>query len=117
MSTERTQGQAGTDIMTGGLGNDIFWGGAGSDVLSGGPGIDKFVIQPSNDSSIDIIMDFSKGEDKIYLVSFDDLETAEGLTMFRLDIYLIVDLDEYGGGKIALDDYAGELDASDFIIA
>ena len=44
-------------------------------------------------------MDFSKGEDKIYLVSFDDLETADELTMFRLDNYLIVDLDEYGGGE------------------
>ncbi len=111
------RGGHGTDIINGGLGNDVLGGGYGDDVLSGGPGRDRFVVTPDNDGSLDLIMDFSKGEDKIYLARFDGLESADELDLLRIDNNLVVDLSNVGGGQVALNDYDGELDTSDFIIA
>ncbi len=110
-------GGDGTDILNGGFDDDVLWGSVGDDVLSGGPGDDVFVITPNNAGSLDLIMDFSRGEDKIYLEAFDGLESVAGLPQLRVDGNLVIDLDEIGGGKVALHDFSGNLDTSDFVIA
>ena len=114
---DKLYGRGGTDILNGGLGNDYLVGGVDNDILSGGPGRDIFVFTPMNAEDVDIIMDFTKGDDRISLMSFDDIESFDDLTIFNLDNSLVIDLEEYGGGQIALSDYDGDLDAADFVIA
>lgn len=56
------------DVITGGDDNDKIYGYEGSDILIGGKGNDLFIYQSINDSlyySLDTIMDFETGRDKI----------------------------------------------------
>ena len=82
---DRLVGNAGNDILRGGLGNDILKGGLGSDTLSGGGGQDIFVLNSDlthvSSSTADLIVDFSKGEDRIKLsdgLIFQDLILTQG---------------------------------------
>ena len=72
-------GMGGDDTLIGAAANDVLAGGEGADRLFGGPGADRFVfdIAPSI-SSMDVIMDFSPGTDK--LVLDDDIFSALGVT-------------------------------------
>ena len=99
------------------MGNDYIVGGAGWDFLSGGPGRDIFVFTPKTAGDLDLIMDFTKGEDRISLMSFDGIESFEDLTISNVNNNLVIDLEEYGEGLIGLSDYTGDLDAPDFVIA
>ena len=114
---DKLYGGNGLDILSGGLGNDYLVGGVGFDFLSGGPGNDVFAFFPVNNLEIDVILDFSKGEDRISLRSFDDIESFDDLTISNLNDNPLIDLEDYGGAKIWLSDYSGSLDASDFVIA
>lgn len=114
---DKLYGGDGFDILSGGLGNDYLVGGAGWDFLSGGPGRDVFAFSPKTAGDFDFILDFSKGEDRISLMSFDGIESFDDLTMVNLDEGLVINLEDDGGGLIALSDYTGDLDASDFVIA
>ena len=61
-------GGAGTDALTGGEGNDVLDGGAGTDTLTGGEGNDWFTLHQgvlTSDSTLDVVTDFTRGEDKI----------------------------------------------------
>ena len=65
---DRIYGGAGTDTLTGGEGNDVLDGGAGTDTLTGGEGNDWFTLHQgvlTNDSTLDVVTDFTRGEDKI----------------------------------------------------
>ena len=117
VGNDKLYGNAGDDILTGGPGNDTFWAGAGDDILGGGPGVDKFVIQPSNADNTDIILDFSQGEDKIYLTSFASINTIDDLTLSSLDGNTVIDLTDHGGGKVVLHEFIDDLTASDFVVA
>jgi Ca2+-binding RTX toxin-like protein len=69
-------GKGGNDILNGEGGNDIIIGGYGVDKLIGGSGQDTFVFKEHVDSimgaaSMDTIMDFQKGQDKIDLTGMD----------------------------------------------
>lgn len=57
-------GKGGVDTLFGGDGFDTLTGGVGRDFLTGGDGADKFVFDVKG---IDIITDFSPGEDHIVL--------------------------------------------------
>ena len=116
LGKDKLYGGAGDDILNGGLGNDYIVGGAGFDVLSGGPGRNIFAFTPTNAEDLDIITDFTKGDDRISL-TFDGIESFDDLTLSRTDNGLVIDLEDYGGGQIVLQDYTGDLDASDFVIA
>ncbi len=59
-------GKAG-DILTGGNGADILIGGKGRDILTGGNGTDSFIFRSADIGAIDIITDFTPGEDVIDL--------------------------------------------------
>lgn len=87
-------GGEGNDNMRGGEGNDTLVGGPGSDMLYGGVGADKFVLQ--NNVSVEYILDFENGVDKIDLSEFHFADLAalragaainvvKGITTFALD--------------------------------
>lgn len=62
-------GGAGIDSLSGGIGNDTLNGGAGADRLLGGTGNDIFVF--TDLGATDVIVDFSRGSDKIDLSGID----------------------------------------------
>lgn len=57
-------GGAGDDVLSGDWGNDTLDGGRGEDVMFGGRGADTFVFD-TEESGLDHILDFQKGEDTI----------------------------------------------------
>ncbi|MFM7275693.1 MAG: calcium-binding protein, partial [Gammaproteobacteria bacterium] len=69
-------GGAGNDTLGGGNGNDVLGGGAGADALRGGGGADGFLFDdaPAGGGSVDTVLDFSAGTDKLRLD--DDVFTA-----------------------------------------
>jgi Ca2+-binding RTX toxin-like protein len=78
---------AGDDVVNGGTGNDSLDGGAGYDKLTGGVGIDVFEFLTIKDlgkttSKLDVITDFTAGEDKIQL-PFDANTKATGSQKFN----------------------------------
>ena len=79
-------GLAGADTIDGGAGDDIIWGGTGADTLTGGIGDDTFVI--SDLSEVDIITDYTPGEDRIDLTAL--LAGVTGLTAGTVGQYVRV---------------------------
>jgi Ca2+-binding RTX toxin-like protein len=86
LGNDTLRGDAGGDRLFGEQGNDFLAGGFGSDTLSGGAGNDLFVIQYFNDLStmknLDIITDFTKGQDRIDLrtIGISDFNTILTIT-------------------------------------
>ncbi len=87
---DRLSGGEGNDRLDGGAGSDTLAGGGGADVLTGGTGKDTFVVEgagftmarghaptanPLTLASVDRIMDFAHGEDRISF-GFRDTATA-----------------------------------------
>lgn len=67
-------------------GGDALLGGLGADQYIGGAGIDLFVFrstEESNGSSIDTILDFTSGTDKIDLTRIDADTNTDGDQAFR----------------------------------
>lgn len=97
---DNLDGGAGDDNLDGGLGNDTLIGGLGNDKLQGGNGNDVLVSDTGNDQliggagndifkflseanySIDIINDFSKGQDRIDLSVIDANSATFGKDTF-----------------------------------
>jgi Ca2+-binding RTX toxin-like protein len=65
-------GGSGNDLLRGKTGDDLLSGGAGIDTLKGGEGSDTFNIEELLPGEVDIITDFTPGEDKIMLPWGDD---------------------------------------------
>lgn len=82
-------GGSGDDVIDSGDGNDFISGGSGSNTLTGGNGNDTFCFdsfefddRPSfyqNNHGIDVIIDFTKGEDRIQITdpNFDHIAYLE----------------------------------------
>lgn len=82
-------GDDGDDSIQGGKGDDWLNGGLGNDTLKGGKGNDVFVL--ANDNSMDTILDFEPGADKIELadsLSFSDLIVIQGTDSHRKDVLI-----------------------------
>lgn len=61
----------GNDLLRGGAGSDDLFGGYGNDVLTGGSGADRFWFDTPLDGllNVDLLTDFSRGQDKMVLSS------------------------------------------------
>jgi len=68
---DRLKGGHGDDTLSGGEGNDVLAGGQGADELTGGAGEDVFKVSGPAKSleSLDRVLDFTSGEDRLV---FDD---------------------------------------------
>lgn len=64
-------GGLGNDTVQGGSGNDVLISDAGNDQLTGGAGNDMFKFLSKSSYSLDVINDFSKGQDRIDLSALD----------------------------------------------
>lgn len=60
-------GLAGSDEISAGGGKDVLIGGAGKDFLTGGADADIFYFSSDDAGARDVIHDFQRGQDKIYL--------------------------------------------------
>lgn len=60
-------GGAGDDVLSGGDGDDLIAGEFGNDMLTGGKGRDGFYFVTADKATVDIITDFTAGEDFISL--------------------------------------------------
>ncbi|HAB12320.1 MAG TPA: hemolysin expression modulating protein [Planctomycetaceae bacterium] len=74
------KGEQGNDFLHGGDGDDELHTRTGNDYLVGGTGDDTFVVRPSGQPEINVILDFTPGEDVIdlthpgiHVVDFADL--------------------------------------------
>ncbi len=81
-------GLAGADRVDGGDGNDIVTGGRGADILIGGDGADRFDFNAVSESgrtsaTRDVVVDFSRGEDRLDLSTIDASTRAGGNQTFR----------------------------------
>ncbi|WP_418024754.1 M10 family metallopeptidase C-terminal domain-containing protein [Paracoccus sp. TD-10] len=122
-------GGAGDDLLQGGDGSDTLAGGAGSDTLVGGLGADVFVFSATEDldGSIDVILDFQPGEDRIDLaglgLTFIGSENFSAPGQLRADWSqagahrLLVDLDGDGTAELTIE-LGGleQLNASDLLL-
>jgi len=84
------QGNSLGNYLDGGAGNDRLIGGNGVDWLNGGAGSDIFVAElgdkvssKSGSFSLDMILDFKKGEDKIDLSGIDAKAGVDGHQAFK----------------------------------
>ena len=86
-NNDRLFGGDGDDKLMGGSGNDTLRGGFGDDILEGGTGRDVFQFDTDdrfghNNPTIDKIMDFEIGKDKIDLSLIDANSTIKGNQAF-----------------------------------
>ncbi len=82
-------GLGGDDTLLAGAGNDTLVGGYGTDVMTGGAGYDTFKFNAPGEigratGDRDIIVDFTRGQDKIDLSAIDADTTVSGNQAFDL---------------------------------
>lgn len=108
-------GGAGDDQMFGGEGNDTFNSGTGNDTMTGAAGSDIFVFNSFTAGEVDIITDFTIGQDALrmkYVTGRFDGLGIEDVTLNGMDYAQIT----YDGHRIRLRDVeADDISASDFI--
>lgn len=81
------RGLGGNDVLRGGGGNDVLAGGIGADVLTGGTGRDLFDFNAIRESGLsvatrDVVIDFTRGVDRIDLSTIDANTMAAGNQAF-----------------------------------
>ena len=113
IDNDMLNGGAGDDTLNGDAGADTLTGGAGDDDLSGGTDADTFVFSTADSGDSDAILDYTTG-DMIDLSAFElTAEQVIGATTLRGTgdgAYVVINLEEFGGGRITIDDVS-DLDA------
>ena len=98
-------GGDGDDTLNGGDNDDTLTGGAGDDDLNGGDGADTFVFSTEDSGDSDAILDWATG-DQIDLSAFDiTAEQLLGAITLRGagdEAYVVVNLTDFGGGRITI---------------
>ncbi|MFM6194723.1 MAG: Ig-like domain-containing protein, partial [Planktothrix sp.] len=87
VGNDNLYGGQGDDFLDGGEGDDHLFGDVGNDILIGGKGRDRFYI--AGNTGVDLINDFTLGEDQIQLTGGLSLEalqitTVNGNTIIKL---------------------------------
>ena len=113
-------GGPGDDVLRGGNGHDLLWGSTGRDELTGGAGSDVFLFYQDDGFTLDYILDFTPGVDRIDLRDFPTIDSYSDIVhryvpYSTTDSYL--DLMEHGGGWIELKGIGHALSDTDFIFA
>ena len=115
LESESVEGTATPDVLIGTSTGDAIFGYKGQDTLTGGDGKDRFVYTETSDG-VDIITDFTTGEDLIDLSQIMDREL--GYTGSDAIADGLVKIENYGstGTMIQIDfDQDGELLAKDVV--
>ena len=113
-------GHYGDDLLVGQGGDDTLIGAAGSDVLVGDQGNDLFVFSRGGEYDWDVVIDFTRGEDKIDLSHFDTIDSTLDIKWYQYQtgtgLNAALNLTEHGGSYILLAGYDYDyLYNSDFI--
>ncbi len=102
-------GGTGADLLDGGAAEDILDGGPGSDTLTGGTGRDAFLVRIGGGD--DLITDFRRGEDKVWM-KVAALDPTAGVSIVRDGADTVLSLP---GGRVRVAGVA-DLDASDLVL-
>ena len=97
---DRLYGGRGEDTLNGGGGDDRLYGGPDNDRLNGGEGADTFVFAPGGGD--DTVLDFGRGNDRIDLTAFTDIQSTDDLVLQQQADQLVIDLTAHGGGSLIL---------------
>jgi len=97
------------DYVSGGDGNDTIFGDKGNDTLNGGSGNDVFVFNA--DSGVDLIEDFTSGEDIMQISSSIFSTAADAVNAFSAGV-----IDLGGGNQITLANISTVVEADFSII-
>ena len=107
-------GGAGDDFVEGHGGDDELYGNAGDDELYGGEGADTFAFVAGNGA--DMVGDFSVADDLIDLSGFAGIAGFGDLTITDESDGVVIDLSEFGGGTVKLQDVTlADLNADHFV--
>jgi len=95
---ETLSGTGGNDVVMGADAGEIILGGQGSDAMLGGGGADSFVFERSSaPGQVDVVVDFTSGEDLINFVNISPKEVTLHDTEQGIEVW-------YGGlGGIGAD--------------
>jgi hypothetical protein len=106
-------GNKGDNTLSGGGGDDYLGGGRGDDNLDGGDGDDAFMFNRNDDH--DVVNDFAKGEDLIWMTGFEGVDTfgelQSHISQHGDDVWISMG---QGDRLIIREAQADELEASDF---
>ena len=128
LGKDRLYGGDGDDTLSGGDGNDTLDGGDGADRYAGGGGKDRFVFTDDGGGapdSVERVLDFQNGQDKIDLSDFDatfrDIRITDTGDSTRIDVF--ADDGFPGGGSDIVETIilagfgdASKIDRGDFIL-
>ena len=115
---DKLMGGAGDDTLNGGSEDDMLNGGGGDDDLSGGAGTNTFVFSPADGGGdSDAILDWDTGTSNRIDLSAFELTPEQVIGAIELrgtgtNAYTVINLTEFGGGRITINDITGldELD-------
>lgn len=104
-------GNAGNDQINGGSGNDTLTGGSGDDDLTGGTGADVFRFNGGMSFGVDLVLDFTDGDDKIEVFNGNQVGSAGLLDLGTSGVAITLDSDAI----ILLGFDIADLDRTDFV--
>lgn len=103
-------GGDGFDTLIGGDGDDVLMGEGGVDVLTGGAGADGFVLSGTGSDGLDVVTDFTDGEDQLF---FESAQTFSDILVVERAFGTVVG---FGGDRaVLLGIEADVLGAEDFV--